>query len=423
MNKFWIIARDVYKKNVKSGAFLLMIALPFILLAIIMAVATFSGNSSKETDSIGIVSTNKELAQQLTAVGIEDYKLEIISSQKEAEKKLNDEKIEAFLVLDDSKEVIKGELFVTSMLGSFTELTISQLLDKFQQLQAASQLDLTAEQLASLSQPANFEKVKVSFDQSGKMTIGPDNTMVQMAISYVFTIILFMFISFYASIISQEIAAEKGSRIMEVILSSTTAATHFYGKLFGILLVILTQVVVYAGVLIIGISQLKNMDIVKEVLDSLSTTNIFGSFFYYTLAFLIIGIFIYSILAAICGSLVAKSEDTAKAVQPVMMLSMVGYISGLSLGSFDPQSIVIKVFSYIPFMSSYTMPIRLANEIATPLEVWISLIILIVFSMGLTLLATKFYKSNVLVYSDAGIWSALKQSITISKNERKNKKQ
>ena len=62
------------------------------------------------------------------------------------------------------------------------------------------------------------------------MSVGEDNSTVQYVVSYVATIVLFIIILTYAQIIAQEIASEKGTRIMEVILSSTTAQKHFTGN-------------------------------------------------------------------------------------------------------------------------------------------------------------------------------------------------
>ncbi|ALS38179.1 ABC-2 type transport system permease protein [Enterococcus rotai] len=418
MSKFWIIASDVYKKNVKSVSFVIMILVPFIVMGIIYAAGSLAGGFSEET-KVGLVSDNQELATQLAKSKTDDYTFKVVSSQDEAEKQLKDKDLEAFLVLDTKNDQVQGKLYAESSLGTTTELMMSQMLNGLQSSLKASKLNLTADQLASLSQPANFEKTKVSFDDNGKMTTGQDNTGIQSAMSFVITIILWVIIITYASIIAQEIASEKGTRIMEVILSSTKAQTHFYGKLTGVILVALTQIVIYAAAIGIGYSQLKNLDMVKSLLEGLSTTNILGSFLYFTLAFFVLGVLVYSVLAALCGSLVSKPEDTAKAVQPIIYIAMIGYFIGISLGTTDPQNIVIKVSSYIPLISSFIMPIRLASETVTNTGAMISVLILVVFGVLLTMFSAKLYKSNVLVYSEGGVLKSLKQSISILRNERK----
>ncbi|MGM0217034.1 ABC transporter permease [Enterococcus sp. AZ126] len=418
MSKFWIIASDVYKKNVKSVSFIIMILVPFIVMGIIYIAGSLAGGFSEET-KVGLVSNNQELATQLSKSKTDDYTFKVIKSQKEAEEQLKNEDLDAFLVLDTKTEQIQAKLYAESSLGTTTELMMGQMLNGLQSSLNASKLNLTTEQLTSLSQPANFEKTKVSFDSDGKMTTGQDNTAIQSAMSFVITIILWVFIITYASIIAQEIASEKGTRIMEVILSSTKAQTHFYGKLTGVILVAMTQIVIYAAAIGIGYTQLKNVEMVKGLLEGLSSTNIFGSFLFFTLIFFVLGVLVYSVLAALCGSLVSKPEDTAKAVQPILYLAMIGYFIGISLGTTDPQNIVIKISSYIPLISSFIMPIRLASETVTTTGAVISVLILVVFGILLTMFSAKLYKSNVLVYSEGGVLKSLKQSISILKNERK----
>ena len=92
---------------------------------------------------------------------------------------------------------------------------------------------------------------------------------------------------------------------------------------------------------------------------------------------------------------------------------------GLILGASDPNNIVIRITSYIPFLSSYIMPIRLANETVGMTSVLISLVVLIIVTFLLMFFSANMYKSNVLVYSEGGLWSSLKQSLSIMRNERK----
>ena len=122
---------------------------------------------------------------------------------------------------------------------------------------------------------------------------------------------------------------------------------------------------------------------------------------------------IYAVLAALCGSLVSKVEDVSKAILPVTYLSLAGYMIGLSLGMANPDHLVIRVTSFIPFFSSYTMPIRLANNFVSTGEVLLSLMILVLSIVGLIIFSERMYKANVLVYNDNGIFAALKQSVSL----------
>ena len=418
MRKFWIITKDVYLKNVKSISFLIMILVPFIMLGIIYVAGNFAQQNS-DVNKIGVLADNEQISQQMSQVKTDDFEFKAVDSEENAQKDLSEEKIDAYLVVSTDKDKVNGTLYSENSLGQSTQLLIQQQLTGLQSMLRASELGISPEEVASLSQQASLTRQKVNFDSKGKMSVGEDNSTVQYVVSYVATIVLFIIILTYAQIIAQEIASEKGTRIMEVILSSTTAQKHFYGKLTGVLLVALTQMALYGIIFGVGYNQFKDMEMVKNILDGISLDNLIGPFLWYSLLFMIFGILIFSVLAPLCGSLVNKAEDTAKAILPVTYLSLGGYMLGLILGASDPNNIVIRITSYIPFLSSYIMPVRLANETVGMGGALISLLVLVAVTFLLMILSANMYKSNVLVYSEGGLWSSLKQSISIMRNERK----
>lgn len=419
MSKMGVIIKDVYKKNVKSTAFLIMILAPFLLMGIFYLSQHFFGDAN-DINEIGIVSDQPAIAEQLAKTKNEDYKFKVITTDKKAQKQLEDKKIDAYLDLKMGQEQVSGKLYSKASLGTSTEMQLQQILSSMQANIRASQLNLTTEQVQKVMEPAKFESTKVTFE-NGKMKSDGGDSGTQFILSFLTTIIMFVFIVSYSSIIAQEIASEKGTRIMEVLLSSMKAKTHYYGKLLGVLLVALTQLLIYGVAIVFGYRQFKDMDMVKDLLSNVSIKALMGSGAFTIVAFMFVGLFLYAVLSALCGSLVSKPEDTAKAIQPVTYLSMIGYMLSLILGTSDPTNVIIKVTSYIPFLSSYSMPLRLASGTAQLSSAFVSLGILVLFTILLTLFSAQLYKSNVLVYSEGGTLSALKQSISIMQNDRKRK--
>lgn len=419
MSKMGIIIKDVYKKNVKSTAFVIMILAPFLVMGIFYLSQHFFGDAN-DINKIGIVSDQPAVAEQLAKTKSEDYSFKIISSDKKAQKQLEDKKVDAYLDLKMSQENVSGKLYSKASLGTSTETQLQQILSSMQATIRANQLNLTTAQVQKVMEPAKIESTKVTFE-NGKMQSDGGDSGTQFILSFLTTIIMFVFIISYSSIIAQEIASEKGTRIMEVLLSSMKAKTHYYGKLLGVLLVALTQLLIYGVAVVFGYRQFKDVAMVKDLINNVSIKSLLGSGALAIIAFMLVGLFLYAVLSALCGSLVSKPEDTAKAIQPVMYLSMIGYMLGLILGTSDPTNVIIKVTSYIPFLSSYSMPLRLASGTAAMSSAFVSLGILIVFTILLTLFSAQLYKSNVLVYSEGGTLSALKQSISIMQNDRKKK--
>lgn len=417
MSKFWVIALDVYKKNIKSISFLIMILVPFIATGAFYLIGYFA-DGMNSVDKIAVYANEPAIAQTFVDQSGDDFKFEIVDSEEQGQQQMADKDADALLLITASGDTLQGELLSESSMGQALELTIQQLLTSLQSSYRASELGLTAEQVAVLSEVAPLDRQKVSFGEDGEMTYGEDNTAMQSLVSMIATIILFFFIITYAQIIAQEIASEKGTRIMEVILSSTRAQIHYYAKLTGVIMVAATQLVAYVAIFGGSYFWIKDNPMVKDLLANFSTDGIFGPFLVFAIVFVFLGILIYSVLSALCGSLVNKAEDTAKAIIPVTYLSLGGYMLGIVLGGMDPHNVVLRVTSYVPFLSSFIMPVRLANDTVGIGGALISVGILAVTTIILMLVSAKMYKSNVLIYNDNGILATLKQSLVLMKNEK-----
>lgn len=419
MAKYWIITKDVYKKNVKSLSFFVMLVIPFIAVGVFYFIGKMS-ETTIETEKIGVVIT--EQADEIGTIWQNtNTSAPIILSQAEGEKQLKAKEIDGLLLITSEADALSAELLSEESLSQSTMLTVQQKLNQFQSIVRASELGLTQEEVTRLNQAVPLETKSVRFTQNGALETGKDLGAIRMVLSFASTILLFFFIITYASIIAQEIASEKGTRIMEVILSSVSASSHFYGKLTGILLVALTQLVVYgigAGITFIWF---KDNPLILGFFNEYSLASILNGFFSYTLIYLLFGIFIYAVLAALCGSLVSKVEDVSKAILPVTYLSLAGYMIGLTVGAMNPDHLIVRVSSFIPFLSSYTMPIRLAYGSVSSNQVFISLFLLLLSIFILVVFSSKMYKANVLIYNDNGIWAALKQSFSLMKYQNNHK--
>ncbi|MCJ0579604.1 ABC transporter permease [Enterococcus cecorum] len=417
MSKFWIIALNVYKKQVRSAAFLIMVLAPLVIGALYYGMGKFMSDASS-IDKIGVYDQQRVLANALSQS--KEFEFQAMKSEKSGEKQLAEDKIDAFLILDTSKEVLKAKLLAKDSVETSTQLKLRMMLSQIQRQVSAQKLGLSAQQLAQLDQQVLLTVNKVTVNDQGRLTKKQeDGAAVQMIIGFACTIILFLFIANYANIIAQEIATEKGSRIMEIILSSTKASTHYYGKIMGVILVGLTQMAVYIPVFLFGLYQFKDNEQLAPFLASVD----FGANFSWTLflnivlvaLFVLTGIVQYAVLSAVAGSLVNRAEETSKAIIPVMYLAMIGYFGGLVFSFTNTQSPILTITSYIPYWSSFAMPLRIVNEVVSYPGAFISLALNIVISTVVMVLSAKMYKANVLVYNDRGVLAAFKQSIKLMK--------
>ncbi|WEG73445.1 ABC transporter permease [Vagococcus intermedius] len=421
MNKFWVVALETYKRNVKSVSFVIMILAPFLMIGFSLLIGLVSAKFN-DTSDIAVISNNTEIRQ--TYLKETHFKVkEEVQSIKAAQVAMKDKEIDGYLVIefDDKTDKIAGDYIGSTSLGTSDELEITQALTTMQLAKISKSINLASSDLKRLNEPAKLQTKTVEF-KKGKMEEKGLNRIALSAGSVFIGLAMYMIILMYAQVTATEVASEKGTRMMEIILSSTSAAKHFYGKIMGIFLVILTQVLVYFVLGVGGFMLAKDMSVIQDFLKTVSLKELLGGLLGYNLIYLLLGVVIYTILSALCGSLVSKAEDAGKSVSPVTYLTIFGFMISTMFGMSNPQHLIMKVTSYIPFFSSFTMPARIASGTVESRGIIISLLILIVSTLVLLKFSANMYRSTALMYSDENMWKVLKRSFTSMKRENIQRK-
>lgn len=419
MNKFWVIVEEVYKKNVKSLGFMVMVLAPIVIIAIISAVIYFIATSEAEIPEIAVLTDDQEV-QEVFRSQEETFSVDTaVTTQGEAEEALEAEEIDGFLTVTEENGILAGEYFEMNSSESLDLALLAGLLTSVQQGRIAAELELENEQVAQLMTPVEVDQISVSFDEDSIITDqnGTGNSIRTWS-AYAVVIAIFMFIITYSSTIAEEIASEKGTRIMEVILSSVSSSVHFFGKLLGILLVCLTQIVIYAVIGVIGYQFARSTEFVQNLLQGVDVFSILQGLIGFTLIYFVLGIILFSGIAAFLGSLVSKAEDVNKVVSPLIFLSLIGFYAGLFAFA-SPNHLIVRIASYVPLFTPFVMPFRVASETVTLSGNMTAIAVMVIFTLACTYLSLIMYRSNVLVYSDEGMFKTIKASLSIMQNEKK----
>jgi len=413
-DKFWIVAKEVYRKNVISVSFLIMVLFPILIGGLIYIIANVA-NDSDQTDRIAVVSQVDGIGQALEQVPGDIHFH--TATQATAQEEVRDAKTDAILVIKEDNNQLSAEIQSKDNISDTTKFTIQAILNSIQQSATAQRLGLSHEQTTQLLQQVTLNASQIQFDADGNVTTTQDLSGFRHMVALVLVIFIWMFVAMYGSIIAQEIAGEKGTRIMEVILSSVKAEVHFYGKLFGIILVCLTNVAAYAIQGFVAYHIFMNNSAIKEFLNNFPLGQIFAGQFWLVVPIIVMGILLFTFLAALSGSLISRVEDVPKAQGPLMMIGMVGYFLAIIFQT-QPDNIVMTISSFIPFLSSFTLPMQIATGVASSVQIYISMGIMLVTMFAVVRFSARLYKSNVLIYSSGNIFATLKQSIRNIQNEK-----
>lgn len=401
MKQALIVIQETYLRHVKSWSFVFMVISPFIFIGLSLGVGYLSSMSSSNSSRIAVVTNYTQIKEVLkdTKNLDFDYKDEAV-----AKKAVKDGDIGGYLLVSEVNGQIKATYFADTSMNSTIKATISQKLMQLQQVANISQANLSDQQVKLLSRGIDF-KEKIDEKKEAKKTI---QTVVATAIG----LVLYMILIVYTSSTAQEIASEKGTKIMEVIFSSIKASEYFYGRMAGIFAVILTHVGIYVVGAIILLAFSGQISFVKHFLDANPNLmkHLGEAISFNTIAFITLSVFMFVVLSAFLGSMVTRIEDVGKAVQPVVMLVVLGFLGVTSLGNAG-DTILLKVGSYIPFISTFFMPFRAINGYANGLEAWVSFAIAFIFTLGMTVYIGRIYSSLILQTDDVGIWKSFKKAL------------
>ncbi len=278
--------------------------------------------------------------------------------------------------------------------------------------------------------------------------------MLNIVVPMLFAAVMFMFIISYAQIIAQSVAMEKTSRVIELLITSVRPLAIVMGKVFAMLLVVLTQILIIGavagaavGVISLiamsagggelvntGINAAQGLGEAMQAADISWQAEIFqaapGLFDPLSIIALIIifflGFLFYALLAALIGAGISRSEDLATGMQPLAFIGILGfflsyfpaafnmgYASGGGEVSAEPNFLMILA-RYLPISSPFALPSAIVLGQMGAAEIIISTLILALLTLGTMMLVAKVYE-NIILYSGSAL--KLGQIIKMAKNK------
>lgn len=416
MNKFWIIFSHTYMNRVKTKSFVITTLVSLVLIFAIANINTIIEAFSDESkDQIAVMDETGELLEPLKANMEEtDDDVQLVKhngSKAEGKEKVENEEYAALVVLDfNDRQLPEATYFANAITNSEHQAMIEQQLQQLKVSVATQQAGIDQEKLAEIYAPVDFEAV--SLDKSAKT----DEELSQArGIVYIMLFLLYMTVLLYGQMIAQDVATEKSSRVMEILISSVSPVTQMFAKIAGIAMVGITQIVVIIG---IGYAMVhsKQDEMTGEIFSYFGISGASVSLFVYAVIFFLLGYLLYATLAAMLGSLVSRIEDVQQLMMPMMFLVIAAFMIAM-FGLNAPESGFVKVSSYIPFFSPMLMFLRVGMVDVPAWQVGLSIGLLVVTILLLAVLGARIYRGGVLMYGNSGSLKDLKKALKLSKKE------
>ncbi|MEO8811275.1 MAG: ABC transporter permease [Rhodanobacter sp.] len=253
--------------------------------------------------------------------------------------------------------------------------------------------------------PADMKTTKVS---DGKLTgqSGQESFM----IAYFMGFILYIAILIYGQQTMTSVIEEKTSRIMEVLTSSLTPFQMLLGKVLGVGLAGLTQMAIWGGTIFVLSTQrvpLAGMfGMGADAAQSFPIPSMAPGLLVVFLLYFALGFMLYGALYAAIGAMCNTIQETQQYAIFVTVFIIVGFFAVFALIK-DPTGPLGITMSYIPFFAPFTMPVRWSLTSVPPLELVLSLALMVVTLLACVWLAARIYRTGILMYGKKPSWREL----------------
>jgi len=433
MNKFWTVVDFTVKNKIRVKSFSITTLIIAIILTIgvnLPYIISLFDSEAKATN-IGYIQSQSEDLAAGTATGNqlkaffeaqEASKIALLSYEDQGTAQANEKLLKQAITDGDIAGYLEfGEIsdsgfpvisYKSEKLMEF-ELTgsLQGALTMIRQAAILQDAGLTEEQLSQLNAPITIAAVQISATE-GAGSVGegksPEEQAVNMGLIYFIIIALFMAVMVSGQMIAAEITAEKSSRVMEILITSVSPLTTMFGKIFGMFTVVLLQLAVYLVVIIGNLMLPHNASILSDFNIDLSSLD--PMLLVYSIIYFLTGFFLFATMYAAIGSLVSRTEDLGQAVMPITIISLAGfYIALFSIAT--PDSMLVKVTSFIPFFSPFVMMLRLGLTDPPMWEVLLSIGILLVSIYIAVWISAKIYRTGVLMYGKRPSFKELRKAM------------
>jgi ABC-2 type transport system permease protein len=227
-------------------------------------------------------------------------------------------------------------------------------------------------------------------------TLGKDQ-MQNFLYTYIMIFALYMVILLYGSMVATNVATEKSSRAMELLITSANPTSMMFGKVLATCMAGFLQLLCIFGSAVLFYQLNQSYWGYNALVASLFSMP--PELLLYMLLFFVLGVLLFAFMFGAVGSVASKVEDVNTSVLPVMMLFIVGFflvITSITSGNVD--TLLMKICSYLPFTSPMAMFARLAMSTVPTYAVLLSVGILVVSVVIVGILAAKIYRAGVLMY-------------------------
>jgi ABC-2 type transport system permease protein len=414
-----VIQREFLERVSKKSFIITTILMPVLMLALMATPALIMAFAGNEAKTVDIVDESLVIAPALKS----DDGIKYITCTQPLDSVRANSTADAVLFIP--KDVMDGKKAIQLYNNEASSMTLeSNIRDQVNGI--IENIRLESYDIANLDQILKEVESDVSiqsYDNTSKDEEKESSTILSYILGTVLTFFLYMCLLLYGQMVMTSIIEEKNNRVLEIVVSSVKPTQLMLGKICGIGLVAVTQIVIW-GVLLAALSAFvlpaltpdsvaadlsamnaagaagtESLGTPVELLQALSILGNVGyiiQIFGLLLLFLVGGFMLYAAVYAAIGSAVDNIQDAGQLQSVVVMPIILGIVFGMMAAS-DPGSQLSLWTSMIPFTSPMVMMARIPFGVPG-WQITVSLIILYASFFALVWVAAKIYRVGIFMY-------------------------
>lgn len=382
LTSVWLVAQREINTRVRTKSFLIStVALMLIIVIGLVVWKAFSGGGT-DPERVGLAGGDTSLSSSISAIGEASgtpISVVEITGAQQAREQVNSGDLDAAVVANaDGAYTVYSKDGLDSSLSGVLNASIEQT-------------NLAAGLRAQGVDAAALPRAQVSTVQTEPTAA---DTGQRIVIALVGSILLITAIMMGGNMIAMGVVEEKTSRIVELLLATVKPLHLMWGKILGIGIVALGQVVLLgATALIAGLA---------TGMLTIAATAIW--MFAAVLVWFLLGFLFFATLYAAAGALVSRQEELGSTIMPLTILSMAVMYAGI-FGIQALNSTFISVLSWIPPFSAVLMPIRIATGDTDPAQIIGTLVLMVAACAAATWVAARIYERSILRTGSRVKWS------------------
>jgi ABC-2 type transport system permease protein len=198
-------------------------------------------------------------------------------------------------------------------------------------------------------------------------------------------VLLYVSLVLYGQFVAAGVVEEKQNRIIEILLSTVRPRQLLFGKVLGIGLVGLVQLVLLGAVALITVSRTQVISV-----PDVGVVAVLGGLMWFVLGFVF-----YALIYAAAGSLVSRQEDLGAVTGPLSMLIVGTYLAFFWVIA-NPGNPVAALLSMLPAFAPVLMPARMATGDFQLWQLLVAVALTLLSIFAVNWLAARIYVNSVL---------------------------